>query len=178
MRGMLTVLALMALAPSSLTAQWNVNGERAPETTWQKADGEFGAMLQLTDKPEEFFKAWEKEGPGVLMSDTSVAKRGVPIVAVVLFAGCAPSDQGLCDSTVTYTVVRPDGKPDGEPQPGELWAGKRPPPKNELQLSIGNMGFVLTADEPLGTYVVRAEVHDLIAKKTLHLERTFEGVDH
>lgn len=176
LRRILLVAAFLLLVPSILPAQWNTDGAPVPDTSWRKSDGDFGAMLLLTDKPDEFFAAWETKSPGVSMSETAVAKRGSPIVGVVVFTGCAPAKDGLCDSTVTYNVFKPDGTVYGEQQAGELWTGKPPPPKNGIQLSIGNMGIVLEPGDPLGTYVMRAEVHDRVSKKTLRLERKFEGL--
>ncbi len=177
MRGALVVATLAFLGTPALQAQWKTDGAPVPDTSWRKSDGDFGAMLVLTDRPEEFFAAWETESPGVAMSETVSAKRGLPIVGVVLFTGCAPDREGLCNSTVTYSVLKPDGTPYGEQQKAELWTGKRPPRKNEIQLSVGNMGIVLEPGDPLGTYVMRAEVHDLVSKKTLRLERPFAGVE-
>lgn len=177
MRRLLAVASLMLLGSPLLLAQWNTDGVPVPDSPWRKSDGDFGAMLVLTDKPDEFFAAWETKSPGVSLSETVVAKRGLPVLGVVLFTGCAPAGEGFCDATVTYTVYKPDGTVYGKPQEGELWTGKKPPQKNELQLSIGNMGMVLDPGDPLGTYVMRAEVHDRVSKKTLRLERQFEGVE-
>jgi hypothetical protein len=107
-------------------------------------------MLVLTDEPEEFFAAWETKSSGVSMSETVIARRDLPSVGVVQFTGCTPTKEGLCNSTVTYTVFQPDGTVYGQQQKGGLWIGKPPPPKNELQLSIGNMGVVLNYVGRLG----------------------------
>jgi hypothetical protein len=177
MRGKLVVAALALLGTPFLLAQWKTDGAPVPDTSWRKSAGDFGAMLVLTDQPEEFFAAWETRSPGVSMSETAVAKRGSPIVGVVLFTGCAPTGEGLCNSTVTYTVFKPDGTAYGQQQEGELWTGKQPPPKNEIQLSVGNMGIVLEPGDPLGKYIMRAEVRDHVSQKTIRLERHFEGVE-
>jgi hypothetical protein len=177
LRRILAFAALSLLTSPILLAQWKTDDTPVPDTSWRKSDGDFGVMLVLTDKPEEFFAAWETKSPGVSMSETAVAKRGSPIVGVILFTGCAPTGEGLCNSTVTYTVFKPDGTVYGQQQEGELWTGKRPPPKNEIQLSVGNMGIVLEPGDPLGTYVMRAEVRDRVSQKTIRLERQFEGVE-
>jgi hypothetical protein len=170
--------AVVALLSTGLaSAQWRQDGKIVPDTAWAKSAGDFGAQLVFTDKPEELFAAWEKPGPAVLYSETAVAKRGVPIVGVVFFAGCAPDDKGKCQTTVRFTAYTPDGKPWGDAQNAELWAGKPPPEKGHMQLSLGNMGIVIDPDDPLGVYKVRAEVVGKIAKKTLVLERTFTAVE-
>ena len=176
MRRILVVTVLALILPSTLPAQWREDGKPVPDTSWRKSEGEFAVMLILTDKPDEFFAAWETKSPGVSVSSTELAKRGSPVMGVVVFRGCSPSDQGLCDATVTYTVLRPDGTIYGGPQEGELWVGKTPP-KDELQLSMGNMGVVIEPKDPLGRYVMRAEVRDRVAKKTIRLEQHFDAVE-
>jgi hypothetical protein len=161
----------------SATAEWKENGKVVPDKPWAKSAGEFGAQLVLTDKPAELFAAWEKPGPAVLYSETASAKRGLPIVAVIFFTGCATDDKGLCHASVRFTAYSPDGKPYGHPQDGELWLSKPRPEKGQMQLSVGNMGIVIEPDDPLGVYKVKAEVLDKIAKNTMVLERTFTALE-
>lgn len=177
MRKILLVAGLALLWPAISPAQWKIDDSPVPDQTWRKSDGDFGVMLVLTDKPGEFFAAWEKPTSGVSMSEALTASRGAPIMGVVLFTGCAVNKSGDCDATVTYTVLKPDGTIYGDAPEGELWIGKRPPARNELQLSIGNMGVRIEPGDPLGRYTMRAEVRDRIAGKTLRLERTFDVVE-
>lgn len=169
------VLILISLG--SLTAQWQENGKVVPDKPWAKSAGGFGAQLVLTDKPDELFAAWEKPGLAVLYTETASAKRGLPLVAVIFFAGCAPDGKGMCQASVRFSAYGPDGKPYGDPQDGELWFGKPPPEKGQMQLSIGNMGIVIEPRDPLGVYKVKAEILDKVAKKTMVLERTFAAVE-
>lgn len=178
MRLAVGVLSLLPFLCSPLGAdQWQENGKSVPDTPAAKSDGTFGADLRLTDKPDELFAAWNKEAKAVPISETDTAKRGVPIVAVVIFTGCAPDERGFCNATVRFSATAPDGKPWGQPLDGELWVGKPPPPKGALQLSVGYMGIVIDPGDPLGVYKVRAEVHDKVAKKALVLDRTFKAVE-
>lgn len=166
------VLAVMLLA-----AGWKEHGKPVPDTAWAKSDGDFGAMLVFTDKPDALFAAWEKPGPAVRMSETPDAVRGVPIVAVIFFAGCAADAHGHCQTTVHFTAQGPDGKPYGQPLNGELWADKPPPDKEQMQLSAGNMAIVIEPKDPLGEYKVKAEITDTVTKKTMSLERSFTAVE-
>lgn len=173
--GMSTVLILLAVGPAS--AQWRQDGKVVPDSAWAKSAGDFGAQLVFTDKPDELFAAWEKPGPAVLYSETATARRGAPIVGVIFFTGCKPDDKGNCRASVRFTAFSPDGKPYGHPQIAELWAGKPPPEKGSMQLSLGNIGIVIEPQDPLGDYKVKAEVVDMVAEKTLVLERTFKAVE-
>jgi hypothetical protein len=173
--GMGVVLTLASLAIAQ--AEWKENGKVVPDKPWAKSAGEFGAQLVLTDKPEELFAAWEKPGAAVLYSETATARRGSPIVAVVFFAGCAADGKGRCQSSVRFNAFAPDGKPYGAPQAGELWIGKPPPGKGQMQLGVGNLGILIEPADPLGVYKVKAEILDAVANKTMVLERTFTAVE-
>ncbi len=165
------------IAIGLLAGTWKQNGKPVPDTTWAKSDGDFGAELVFTDKPDELFAAWEKPGPSVLISETPTAFRATPIVGVVFFSGCAPDKAGTCNATVRFLARTPDGKPWGKPVDGELWIGKPPPAKDSMQLSVGNMGIVIDPDDPLGVYTVKAEIEDKVAKKKMVLERTFTAAE-
>lgn len=166
----------MLISVTPVAAQWKQDGKDLKDKRWSKSDGDFNAQLFLTDKPNELFEAWEKPAHGVAISEAKTARRGVPIVAVVFFTGCAPDAKGLCQSTVEFAVYRPDGKPYDDPSDGELWIDKPPPAKGQIQLSVGSLGVVIEREDPLGDYKIRAKVVDKVAKKTLLLEREFTAV--
>ena len=172
-----TVVVMLLLSTGMVDADWKIDGKFVPDTEWARSAGDFGVQLVLTDKPEELFAAWEKPGPGVFYSETATAKRGIPIMAVIFFVGCLPNAKGVCDVTVRYEAYTPDGKSWGDPVDAELWVGKRPPGKDQMQLSVGNMGIVIDPDDPLGVYKVKATILDKVAKKTLIVERTFTAVE-
>jgi len=172
-----TAIILAFCVTSVVKAEWKQNGKVVPDTPWAKSAGDFGAQVVFTDKPDDLFSTWEKPGPVVVYSQTTTAKRGVPIVAVIFFVGCTPDDHGQCNAVVRFTAFTPDGKPWGEAVDAELWVGKPPPQKGQMQLSVGNMGIVIDPDDPLGTYKVKAEVVDKDAKKTILLERTFTAIE-
>jgi hypothetical protein len=153
-------------------AQWREGGKPVADTEWRKAWGNYGAMLQLTDKPDEFFAAWEKRGAGVSVHTVEIAKLGEPIVGVVLFSGCTPNNAGLCDSEAHFQIFKPDGSPYGAEEKAELWTGKPPPSEGELQLSVGAIGIRIEPQDPNGTYLVRARVLDNVSRAKIELTRT------
>ena len=165
----LTLLGLVGTA----SAQWRENGKPVADTEWRKAWGEHGVMLQLTDKPDELFAAWEKPGAGVPIRQAEIAKRGEPIVGVVFFSGCTPDSAGLCDSDAYFQVFKPDGSPYGAEEKSELWSGKPPPLPGELQLSVGAIGVRIEPHDPRGTYSVRARLIDNVSHAEVELKRTF-----
>jgi hypothetical protein len=155
------------------SAQWRVNGEVVADTAWRKAWGDHGAMLQLTDRPEELFAAWEIPAAAVATSTTEIAKRGEPIVGVVLFSGCTPNSAGVCDAEAYFQVFKPDGSPYGAEEQVEVWIGKSPPAAGQLQLSVGAMGVRIEPQDPKGTYVMRARLRDKVSQAEVVLTRTF-----
>lgn len=157
----------------SVAAQWLENGHVAPDTAWRKSWGANGAMLDLTDKPDELFAAWERPGAGVPVSTTEVAKRGEPIVGVVFFTGCTPDKSGLCDAEAYFQVFKPDGSAYSVEEHGEIWSGKPPPPDGQLQLGVGAIGVRIEPSDPSGTYTVRARLRDKVSQAEVELSRSF-----
>ena len=165
-------LALTVFA-TPLSAQWRDNGKPVADTEWRKAWGHFGGMLELTDKPDELFAEWRKQGAGVPIHTVAAAKRGAPIVAVVIFSGCTPNSAGLCDSDATFQVFKPDGSAYGGEEKAELWTGKAPPAQGELQLSVGAMGVRIEPQDPNGMYSVRVRIVDNVSHAKAELRRSF-----
>jgi hypothetical protein len=176
-RTALGILVLLMI-PLVTLAQWrDGSGKVVPDTPSAKSDGEFGAMFDFTDKPEELYAAWEKASPGVAWSQTSTAVRGKPIVAIVFFTGCAANPEGNCELVGRFTTTTPSGKPWGDPIEADIWVGLPPPGPQSLQLSHGHMGLVIDPDDELGKYTVKVELTDRISKKRMVLERPFTAVD-
>jgi hypothetical protein len=165
----LTLIGLVG----TVSAQWREDGKPVADSEWRKAWGKYGAMLDLTDKPDELFAAWEKPGASVPLSTVEIARRGEPIMGVVFFSGCTPSEAGLCDSQVLFQVFKPDGSPYGAEEKAELWSGKPPPSQGELELSIGAIGVRIEPQDPNGTYLVRARLLDNVSHTTVELTRSF-----
>lgn len=160
---------------SVASAQWNHNGQQAPDESWRKSKGKFGAMLLLSDNPEQFMADWEKTNPPEI-STTERAERGKPIVAFVIFAGCKEVE-AACNSTVDFVVLRPDGTEYASHQGGELWKGKPAPPEGRIQLSVANLGVRIEPQDPPGKYTIKAAVHDLNARETIELVQHFTVAD-
>jgi hypothetical protein len=174
MRKIVFILVLIFLMWVSVTnGQWFENGKPAADTSWRKGWGKFGAMLHLTDRPDELFQAWEKPGAGVPVSNTEIAKRGKPVVGVVFFTGCATDENGHCNAEAIFQVFKPDGSPYGKKEHGELWIGKPPPPYGKLQLSMGAIGVVIKPNDPNGIYTVHGYLRDKISHAEVELNRTF-----
>jgi hypothetical protein len=177
MRGFALLLLLVIAITLPASAQWRENEKPAPDTPWAKSDGDFGAMFAFTDKPDELYAAWEKEGPGVRWSQTSTAARNIPIAGVIFFTGCAANADGNCDLIARFTTFTPSEKQWGDPVDAEIWVGHPPSAGNALQLSQGNMGLIVDPGDELGTYTTKVELTDRVSKKKMRLERQFTAVE-
>ncbi len=155
------------VATSSL-AQWKGDeGELVPDTEWHRSDGTFGVMLILTTKPDAFLENWEKPTDEVEISTANEIRRGETIVAVVLFTGCQPDSDNLCNLVVAHRVLKPSGEIYADTGQQELWLGKPGPPEGALQLGAGFLRITIEPDDPLGEYRIYAAVRDLNSSKQL-----------
>jgi hypothetical protein len=170
-----TWLAGVALAGLAGMAhgQWRENGKPVPDTAWRKAWGSFGAMLHLTDRPDELFAAWETPGARVPVSVIETVKRGVPIAGVIFFTGCTPNAAGRCETAATFQVFKPDGTAYADEETAELWS-EAPPPDGELQLGVAAIGVRIEPRDPDGTYMVRARLLDRVSNTKVELAQTFD----
>ena len=159
-----------------VTAQWNEGEDRTPvpDNNWRASSGEFGALLLITNRPDEFFEQWNKPpSPDYQpsMSTTDTAHRGDTVVAITLFSGCEVDDDGNCDSEIDFRVLNPDGSVYSEHRNAELWKDKPGPPRGTLQVSVDNLAFKVETDDPLGNYKIEVAVRDNNSGKILNLSR-------
>lgn len=132
-------------------------GSRVP---WDASEGDFEVSVVFTDKPRQFFAAWERPGKGVPISSTTHGVRGHPVVAVVLFKGCAKDRSGMCNLSVDFEFAKPDGSVYAGQKGVELWVKKPPPAEGLIELGTGYIGVVFEPEDPVGVYVLRTVVHD------------------
>ena len=154
--------------------QWFRDGDRMPDQSWSKSQGDFGAMLLLSDAPDEFLDNWTRRTPGVSIRTTRTARRGVPLAPFILFIGCVENTDKACDTSFDLEVLKPDGSEYFTSAGLELWRGKPSPKIGTLGLGVGYTEIDLTPDDPLGRYLVRAEIRDANAEVAVTLEQSFE----
>ena len=163
-------------AGAASAGQWFRDGQRLPDQPWSKSVGDFGALMVLSDEPEEFLARWSQPTPGVSIRATRSVRRGVSLAPFILFIGCQEGEGGVCSASFDLEVLRPDGTRLFRTDQLELWRGKPAPLAGSLGLSIGYAAIELEPNDPLGRYLVRAHVRDEYAGITFPLEQTFEAV--
>ncbi|MFN2424888.1 MAG: hypothetical protein ABR587_00425 [Candidatus Binatia bacterium] len=167
------ILAVVAMTAGVSEAQWTKNdGEAVAKETWHQTDGDFGAMLIVTDRYKDFVQTWShptKDGSGPAITMADAAARGDEVAAVLTFARCSPGIVGKCQCDADFIVLRPDGSTYSTHRKVPVW-NSAPPADENAQLALGRLRFRVEADDPLGTYQIRAVVRDLVAKRQVTLE--------
>jgi hypothetical protein len=163
------LLTLLVYVPVS--AQFKENDQRAPDTADRKAVKGFGGNLILVENPRAFIQEWMKpETPSI--NPANEVTREMSLGAFVLFAGCRPDKQGVCNAEVDYTIYKPDGSIFVEREHQPLWKDRAPPPPI-IQLSSAILMFRMRDVDPSGEYKIKAKVSDLNADISFQLERKF-----
>lgn len=177
MKRLLCFVCVLVISSFLSYAHSEKDGAEIADDSWSKQKDRFGAMLFLSDKPDEFLEAWDQTTKGVSIHTTDTISRGVPIVAFVIFVGCKPDDEGLCNATVDFTVLKPDGTEYASFKDKDLWKNKPAMEEDALQLSADYIGVIIEPDDPLGRYEVRVLVRDHNADVSLELKREFTATE-
>ena len=162
------LLMLLLLGVGAATAQWKKGDERIADSSDRKSVDGFGGHLIIVKDPRAFIEEWQK--PQMPKIDIAKeAKRGPVFGAFVLFAGCKPDAQGVCNAEVDYAVYKPDGSLYAEQKGQPLWKDEAPPAQN-IQLSRAILAIRFEDKDPAGDYKVTAKVSDLNAHVSFDLE--------
>ena len=169
----LGIISLCFTLSTPAYGQWFRDGVRTPDQPWSKSRGDFGAMLLLSDAPDEFLDNWSRRTPGVSIRTTRTARRGVPLAPFILFVGCTENTQEACNASFDLQVFKPDGSEFFQTTDLELWRDKRGPVLGTLGLGVGYTEIDVAAADPLGRYLVRANIRDTNAEISFSLEQSF-----
>ena len=170
MKALIVILFLSVLAAPAF-AQSKVDSEPAPDTLDRKAVKGFGGQLIVVENPRAFIEEWLKPETPHIKPATDVKHRAT-LGTFVLFGGCKPDAQGVCNAEVDYTIYKPDGTVLAELKAQPLWDEQAPPAPN-IQLGKAILAFGLGDDEPDGEYKVKAKVSDRNANISFELETKF-----
>jgi hypothetical protein len=158
-------------AANGSDGHWNT--KNPIDTEQMKSSQGFGAMLLSTDNPEKFIKDWEQPTPEVSLSTSESVKLGKPFVVFIVFTGCGADEHGMADVTAEMFVIKPDEKISNITKGMEVCQNQAPPPKEQLQLSVGNLMVDFEPNDPDGVYEVRAKVTDRVKNVVLELKKKF-----
>ncbi len=165
------IFFLVLVVTLSASGQWKKGDERVEDAPDRKSVKGFSAHLIVVENPREFIEQWLKpETPKINIAVN--VKRGDLMGAFVLFAGCKPDAQGVCNSEVDYVIYKPDRSLYADSQNQPLWKEQAPPAPN-IQLSRAILGFRMEKNDPDGEYRVKAKVTDLNADVSFELNTKF-----
>ncbi len=176
-RALTSLIVLVISSSLAYSAHGHDEGRASAGSSWSKQRGSFAAMVLLSNEPDEFLNAWHNSTDDFPFQMSETAVRGAPIVAFVLFGGCEPDDDGLCNAAVDFTVLNPDGTEYVTFKDKDLWRDKPAIPAGAVQLSTEYMGVIIEPDDPLGQYEIQVAVRDNNAGITLHLSKTFTATE-
>jgi len=166
-----SIMALL-LSNSMLAIETRLDREKVvAEESWRGRKGELTVYLVITADPKGFLQQWKSPPrPGYVPEVTSspLVSRGTEVGGFVLFSGCKVNDDGTCDATVDWLLLKPDGTGYADRKRGVLW--KEKPIINTLMLSATNLGLRIELEDPLGQYIMKATVNDHVQNVSLEVE--------
>ncbi len=173
------VAFVLAIACATLGALASTSsGIELSKRAWPEPEpSEFSALLVLSDNPDQVLRGWKTRTMRLPRGTTRTIERGRPIVAFVYFTGCEPDADGLCNATVDFTILRPDGSVYESFESRDLWRHKPAPPEGTMGLAAEHVGAVIEPSDPLGRYEFRVTVHDLNGGTSLDLKQAFTATD-
>jgi hypothetical protein len=171
MKKLILILLFALSAPLVAQSAWvGEDGKPIADTESMRSDGNFGVQLVLTPDENQFRQMWNASTPK--LSSANSVRRGSSLAAMLIFSGCAPNKDGVCDVVAEFILESPDGKktPAGE---GIVWSSA-PLQEGFLQLGLASMKAGFDSKDTLGNYKVIANVKDKIAGRTLQLTAGFK----
>ena len=154
---LVTALALgLTACTTTNRADSNAEGE------WRRAEGGFHAKLIVTDQYEALTRDWDvraEEGKYPDASSIDHVLKGQPVHIVLLFTNCLVGKDGICDMSVDFLVMKPDGTEYGSHNDRKLWRGK-PLIKNLVYLGRPYLIFQADPHDPEGPYEVLATIRN------------------
>ncbi|MEW9899223.1 hypothetical protein ABWL39_11405 [Chitinivorax sp. PXF-14] len=157
---------LVALLSLAAHGAWiDPTGKAIPDTESMRSAGDFGVQIVLTADEDRFRQAWNTSKTPPRLSTTNTVRLGAAVSALLIFHGCAPDAEGVCDVVVEFVLEDADGKktPAGG---GPVWIGK-PMQQRFLQLGQASMSVGFDKTDPVGDYKITANVKDRVSGRSL-----------
>ncbi len=161
------LVLLIALLPLAAQGGWiDQAGKPIPDTENMRSAGDFGIQIVLTPNEGQFRETWNSSSPTPpKLRSTNTVRLGETVSALLIFHGCTPNVNGLCDVVSEFILEGPDGSkmPAGG---GPVWSGK-PMQQSFLQLSQSSMTVGFDKTDPVGDYKITANVKDNVSGRAL-----------
>jgi len=169
----LFTISLLIMISSSVWAEFMApDGKTIADTEYRKSVENFGAQLVITNNEDVDPKHWNAPSEGIYFPTIDKIHKGEIITALIGFKGCAQDENGNCQLTYKFKVMRPDGILYVDLPPDKIWYDRPPPDENKPGLSVGYVRLVVEPYDQTGTYKFVADVKDHVSGKLLSLTNT------
>lgn len=171
MKHLSILFATFVALSSAAQAGWvSPTGEAVAETEDMRSAGLFGARLILTTDDATLRKNWivSSDTPTLPSASTVMARQSLR--ALVIFHGCKANAYGYCNVVAEYSMQSPDGTVTVIGT-GPVWKGA-PPKVGFLQLAQVSADIPFVSTSLPGTYTIRANVRDTVARATIPLQNS------
>lgn len=165
-------LFFLTFLPLMVQSAWiDSTGKPVPETESMRSTGDFGIQIVLTADEKQFRHAWNASNTPPRLSSTNSVRVGEAVSALLIFHGCAPNADGVCDVVADFTLEAPDASktPAGG---GPVWSEKPLPPQR-LQLGQASLTLGFDSTDPVGEYKIVAHVKDKVSGQALSVQARF-----
>lgn len=160
------LILLAALFPFMAHGAWiDATGKPMPDSENMRSAEDFGVQIILTADEGLFRQTWNSSKTPPKLSTTNTVRLGAPVSAMLIFHGCSPNTGGVCDVASEFILEAPDGSktPAGG---GPVWTGK-PMQQRLLQLGLASMTVRFDKTDPIGDYIITANVKDKVSGRVL-----------
>lgn len=118
------LVLLFVLLPLAVQGGWiDPAGKPIPDTENMRSAGDFGIQIVLTPNEGQFRETWNSSTMPPKLRATNSVRLGETVSALLIFHGCTPNVNGVCDVVSEFILEGPDGSktPAGG---GPVWSGK------------------------------------------------------
>lgn len=170
------VLSTAAFAAFAQSGWRQPDGTPLPETPSSRTVDGFSASLLLT--PDRDWEAkWNTPHDVVPhFSSADTVALGGELNILMVFGNPARDAGGRVDIRCDLQMVRPDGSLGFDAKDIACFQATLPADATGVFMTTSNLKFVAEAGDPLGTYTVRAVLHDRVRGASVPLEATFAHV--
>jgi hypothetical protein len=158
-----------SLIAANVWADTNVKSTSAATPTKANPSNLNAHIVITAGDGEEARKNWSSSS----LKTTNTVSQGSKLSVLIAFSDCAKNAKGVCDVSVEFFVISPDGekKPGGH---GAVWSEAPFSVTGVSLLGQASLTAGFDSTDPIGDYKVLANVTDHVSGKVLHLSQPFK----
>jgi len=166
-------LSVAVAVPAQELGWRDKDGRHVPDSPSQKSKDNFGGMLLITDDAD-----WEAKWntpPEVTphFHETDTVKVGETVVVLIFVTNPSKDADGNINVTCDLQMTRPDGTLSIDKSGVACMVGPLPGDPMNVYLADPVVGFLGELSDPVGKWVFRVRLKDVVRDITLELETSF-----